>query len=892
MTFSVDLSGARAKARDMASALYRMRDARGRLTRTRDEYAAYLADFERRLAEARNKDDTTIDVAALPGAWEWPIRVADHRRLGDVRGNWARAIRHLTRVLERLERRIKALEERKFLLEYWILEKEENWAKVDPAKLKEQVREVVLAGDELSRFILGREVELAFDASQGAPLGYVPIHKAYRTDRKVYLSTVLLEHQPAHLLDYYKALIVHELGHLLLHLRDGDYRRLCRLMRKHVTLAAGFFEVFNILLDQQLERVLRDTKPEWQAWFNRLDFHTRQIPLRDLREFLTRAGKPDADAAIADLVARRLVKVYDDPVKPFAAIQSGAIFAELPFTRLYAFYAVFANKLPLASLTEPWLREAVGLIPKDFKTLTVFEVHALAVEVYKILFPGTDLGFVRVEFERSKDGSVVVVAIPGEWGSARAAVKAARETKRRKFRLRTEQDAPPPQVVPPPANPEGDPTPPRVVQPPPEPPRVVPEPLVSVKRRGGSRPVTTAPRLLRRANRKQKQSWKVPKVGLVRKDANVGRTPKSPKRSNRKPQKWHPPPSPSRNPTPVPPRKPQPRPRPTPAQRPLTPRGPAPADFAEQLAAERLPNWSPEDSLQGLTSGLDRLLAEVRAALAEKRAAPSPDRPAPEGGRTSDTRNETDVRDFPPPRHVVTPRRDRAKNEQLHRTVRPLAAVLRPYLSVLEMDKQPEERLMVGRRLLGSGLTKHLAYGETRLFADQRLTETDLHRDVLVGVLIDTSASMQTDDRLGRAQRVAALLAECLRDCAQVEAAFVGYDQGVYPCGGPDEHALGSLVPSGKTNEAGALDYLRRHHLESPRRRKLVVVLSDGLPTDCSVESVRWLVRSLEKELGVRFLYGALSGSDHPAYRRRVDLTGDLDPGRVRTLGRALAALI
>jgi len=144
---------------------------------------------------------------------------------------------------------------------------------------------------------------------------------------------------------------------------------------------------------------------------------------------------------------------------------------------------------------------------------------------------------------------------------------------------------------------------------------------------------------------------------------------------------------------------------------------------------------------------------------------------------------------------------------------------------------------------------------------------------------------------LGRARSLAVLLAECLRECPNVESVFVGYNQGVYPCGDHDDHAIGSLVPSGKTNESAALSHLRGH-FHSPRRRKLVLVLSDGLPTDCSVTSVCHLVRSLEKEAGVRFVYGALSGVEHPAYRRRVDLTGAIGPGLVRGLGKVLGAML
>src|SRR5262249_24890233 len=159
----------------------------------------------------------------------------------------------------------------------------------------------------------------------------------------------------------------------------------------------------NILLDEQLERLLRNTKPQWQGWFNRLDFYTRRIPMPGLEMVLSRSGRPDPAGAIEYLKARRFIKVYADDPQPVTAIQSAAIFSEgLDVTRLYAFYAVLRDRLPLATIQEGWLKECLDCIPKDFKTLDVFEVHALAVEIYRILMQGTPgLPIVKVKIERS-----------------------------------------------------------------------------------------------------------------------------------------------------------------------------------------------------------------------------------------------------------------------------------------------------------------------------------------------------------------------------------------------------------------------------------------------------------------------------------------------------------
>ncbi len=914
MIFEAELTAARQRQSEFAAALLRYREAREQAERERNESIHYLEMFENYLATARLLD-APFHAAEEPDGGSREIDPNDHRRHDRIRLNWSRHIDRWTRILTDLDRQIRRLEDRKFRLDLWILEKEEAWAKLDPAVLKEQIRQVVLDAEEIAPFVLGRPVEIAFDTRPGAPLGHVPIHPDHKNSRKVFLTAALFEEQPEHLLDFYRALLVHEMGHLLLHLKNDDYRRLRRLMRRHITLAPGFFDVFNILLDQQLERILRDTKPQWQAWFNRLDFHARRIPLHDLRGFLIEAGKDDPEAVIADLAARRLIKVYSDPKKPFAVILSGAIFSELPYSRIYAFHAVFANKLPLASIREPWLVEALALIPKDFKTRTVFEVHALAVEIYKILMPGTPpASFLTVEFEQPGGAAPVKVAIPGAWSSERGPIALVKESRKRKRRARRRRGDDPPGSQTPPndptntPNPEGDPVPPPPPPPPPEPPpRRERRPdihLATSSRRGkrlkglswydlkhaqgrgrGDRPLGSPGKHHRPLGMRRKEKDRspvktalkpspAPRTQKLRSLPNVGQPGKKSRKAPIKPARKKPA-------APMVKRPPLPKPPPPPRQ-------PTEADRAERLAAETIPNWTPQ-SPAGLTTVLAKLLAEVQAELAGKPPEVPIDRILPEGGKPSDTRNETDVRLFPKPEKVLRLIPDRRASAELAREVRPLVPLLRPYLAVIEVDKTPHERLPVGRRLLSGGLAKHLAYGETRLFADQRLAEIEQHRDVLLAVLIDTSASMQTDDRLPRARRLAALLAGCLTDCPHVETVFLAYNQNVYRCGDHDEPALTGLAPAGKTNEAGALDYLREHHLARPRRRRGVVVLSEELPPECSMESVRWLVRTLEKELGARFLYGALSGSDHPAYRRRVDLTGDLDPIRLRSLGRALA---
>lgn len=290
-----------------------------------------------------------------------------------------------------------------------------------------------------------------------------------------------------------------------------------------------------------------------------------------------------------------------------------------------------------------------------------------------------------------------------------------------------------------------------------------------------------------------------------------------------------------------------------------------------------------------MNQALDRLVAQARSELAG-RPTRIVDlvRMESEPGPTADYRRTGSEREFPPFEALLRLRRDSAAQRRLEREVRPLVAELAPYIAWLDWERELEERRPVGRRLVGSGLCRHVAYGERRIFADFREQSREHDEQLLVVVLIDSSASMGADDRLGRAQRVAALVAACLRDRPGVDSAMLAFNHNLYLCGDHDRHALGALRPAGKTNEAAALCHVREELLQAPRRGKLVLVLGDGLPTACTVESCVCEARRLEREAGARLVHVALSREPHPAYRQRVELAGPLNRSATRALGAAL----
>jgi hypothetical protein len=97
-----------------------------------------------------------------------------------------------------------------------------------------------------------------------------------------------------------------------------------------------------------------------------------------------------------------------------------------------------------------------------------------------------------------------------------------------------------------------------------------------------------------------------------------------------------------------------------------------------------------------------------------------------------------------------------------------------------------------------------------------------------------------------RAHLFAALIAEAARGLQGIDARFFGFtDEVIYDAGTASQCAVAQLEPEGGNNDAAALWYVSRVALASRRSARLLVMISDGSPTECSVESLRTLVKKL-----------------------------------------------
>ncbi|MBV9493268.1 MAG: VWA domain-containing protein [Acidobacteria bacterium] len=168
---------------------------------------------------------------------------------------------------------------------------------------------------------------------------------------------------------------------------------------------------------------------------------------------------------------------------------------------------------------------------------------------------------------------------------------------------------------------------------------------------------------------------------------------------------------------------------------------------------------------------------------------------------------------------------------------------LRRFFETLGLSRITLRRRTAGSAIDRSALQRAVIGGDPRLLMARR---TVRRADLFLGVVIDCSGSMQHAESMERAQLFAALIAEAARGVSGIDARFFGFtDDVIYDAGTASQCAVAQLEAEGGNNDAGALHFVAKVAMASRRTAKLVVMISDGMPTECSVEALRTLVKKL-----------------------------------------------
>ena len=230
------------------------------------------------------------------------------------------------------------------------------------------------------------------------------------------------------------------------------------------------------------------------------------------------------------------------------------------------------------------------------------------------------------------------------------------------------------------------------------------------------------------------------------------------------------------------------------------------------------------------------------------------------------------------------PARQASLVSEVRVSVRPLRRILQQI--VVGMEDQPGSRR--GRRL-DRAVLRRLPIGRRLdiLVGERRVPGSDAY----LGLLIDRSGSM--DGRgIELARRFGALVAEAARDIPGLDGDISAFDdQTFYRLGGFTDHRIAALEADGCNNDAGALLRAAQLALRSERERRVIVVVSDGLPTDCSVAALRNLVSALRRAHGLVLAQVAVAPLEHELFPHHLDVSGLSMERAVREFAVLLARL-
>ena len=213
---------------------------------------------------------------------------------------------------------------------------------------------------------------------------------------------------------------------------------------------------------------------------------------------------------------------------------------------------------------------------------------------------------------------------------------------------------------------------------------------------------------------------------------------------------------------------------------------------------------------------------------------------------------------------------DPARHTQLVATVRKHIRRLRSFLERLGRRSVEEYASRRGRRL---DLTQARKVPYIRTPNLLVFSRDEVLPDAYLGILIDRSGSMK-GEKLDRAKAFGALVAESARGLRGIDGHINAFDdETFYFLGNLQRNTVASLTSGGGNNDAGALAWAAKLALQSQKRNRLIIMVSDGSPTECSVEALKSLVARLTRVHGIVCAQAAVDVMEEVAFPNYVDLS-------------------
>ncbi|MBU6451034.1 MAG: hypothetical protein KGS72_04595 [Cyanobacteria bacterium REEB67] len=237
---------------------------------------------------------------------------------------------------------------------------------------------------------------------------------------------------------------------------------------------------------------------------------------------------------------------------------------------------------------------------------------------------------------------------------------------------------------------------------------------------------------------------------------------------------------------------------------------------------------------------------------------------------------------------------DQQMMDELLPEIYPLAQQLRPFLA--RCGRAPFD---IEDQVDGFDLTEEAdlaLVGETSIWVND-----DVHpkASVHLEIALDCSSSMNSPTvSLGPGEKFrlgkffALVLEQAVINLPGVSAHFWGFthDQ-IYDCGVAGEGRVSGLQCGGGNNDAAMLWQMGQSAADSGKDVKILIMLSDGQPSDCSWLSLHNLVMQFEQEGMIPWNF-ALDVISTPAFERFfTDLVGQTMSEAIVTMGETLATL-
>jgi hypothetical protein len=218
------------------------------------------------------------------------------------------------------------------------------------------------------------------------------------------------------------------------------------------------------------------------------------------------------------------------------------------------------------------------------------------------------------------------------------------------------------------------------------------------------------------------------------------------------------------------------------------------------------------------------------------------------------------------------------------------ARQMRRFLDELGITMEPERFRLRGRRFDTGRALAVVTRGDPRMLIAR---EPRVRTDLFLGVLVDCSGSMATRGNIEKARLFATMLAEAAKGARGIDLRIYGFnDHTMFDAGDASRCAAHALQAGGGNNDAGALFYAATQARASRRRARLLVMISDGLPTECSVAALRALVTRLGSRYGICCAQVAVQPLAEVCFPHYVVLSESDPAPAVRRFGGIVAELV